>query len=213
MSRVVVVLPFVPVTAITGMVDVDPGGYSMSTIGAADVARRALGGVRVHPDAGGGVHLDDHRAVLAERHGDVRREHVDARRCRARRRPPPSRTPSRCRGASRPCGRWRCRRSRGWRSRAGTRARRRGHAVQRAARARQELLGLLVHRQVREDLRVAAPRRGSRLAASISSRTVRVPSPITCAGTRSAHATTLPFTTSTRWSRPSAKCSTTTRRP
>ena len=46
------------------------------------------------------------------------------------------------------------------------------------------------------------PRRGSRFSLSISSRTVCVPSPITCAGTRSRTATTFPFTTSTRWSRP-----------
>ena len=43
MSRTVVVFPLVPVTAITGIVDSLPGGYSMSMIGAADVARLALG--------------------------------------------------------------------------------------------------------------------------------------------------------------------------
>ena len=49
---------------------------------------------------------------------------------------------------------------------------------------------------------VAIPRLGSRFACSINSRTERRPSPITRACTRSAHATTLPFTTSTRWSLP-----------
>ena len=51
MRRVVVVLPFVPVTAITGIVDSTPGGYSMSTIGAPTLRAVPSVGMRVHPDA------------------------------------------------------------------------------------------------------------------------------------------------------------------
>ena len=44
-----------------------------------DVPRLTFSRMRVHADSRAGVHLDDHAAILAEWHGDVRREHVDAR--------------------------------------------------------------------------------------------------------------------------------------
>ncbi len=46
--------------------------------GLCHVLRLTLGRVGVHPEAGRGVHLDDRAALLANRHGDVRDDEVDA---------------------------------------------------------------------------------------------------------------------------------------
>jgi hypothetical protein len=73
---VVVVLPLVPVTATIGTRPT-PVGKEHVDDGPPDVAGVALGRVGVHPEAGGGVDLDDAAAGLADGTGDVRGDQVD----------------------------------------------------------------------------------------------------------------------------------------
>ena len=76
-SRVVVVLPLVPVTATTGM---RPSSCAEQGVddGVAGVARRAAARVLVHADAGRGIDFDDAAALLAQRQRDVVADDVDA---------------------------------------------------------------------------------------------------------------------------------------
>ena len=76
--RTVVVLPLVPVTAMIGMRDGGAGREEQVDDRLGDVLRLALGRVGVHPEAGRRVDLDDRAAGLADRHGDVRADEVDA---------------------------------------------------------------------------------------------------------------------------------------
>ncbi len=75
--RTVVVLPFVPVTAMIGMRAASRAGTAVDDrLG--DVLRLALGRVGVHPEAGRRVDLDDRAAGLADGRRDVRADEVDA---------------------------------------------------------------------------------------------------------------------------------------
>ena len=76
--RTVVVLPFVPVTAMIGIRDGDAGREQAVDDRPRDVLRLALGRVGVHPEAGRGVDLDDRAAGLADGGRDVRADEVDA---------------------------------------------------------------------------------------------------------------------------------------
>jgi hypothetical protein len=66
MKRVVVVLPFTPVTATMGMRPFSPAGKSVSTI-ASPTGREMPTDGPVHPQPGGGVHFHDHAALLFQR--------------------------------------------------------------------------------------------------------------------------------------------------
>jgi hypothetical protein len=172
MSRVVVVFPFVPVTAMTG----DRGHAPRLVEHVDDRARRrcaaSLGRVRVHADPGRRVDLDDHRAVLAERHRDVGAQHVDAGDVephRARRHLARGHVVGvHLVGA---VGRRAAGREVRRRAQRHVLARRR-HRVERAAGLREVLLGGAVARQVREHLRVphAAPRVGVGLGDELAHR-------------------------------------------
>ena len=106
--RTVVVLPFVPVTEITGIRAGAPGGYRLSTTAAATSRGLALGGGQVHPQAGARVELEHcarlGRAVagrIVQRRGDVGEPQVDAADVQAGQRPRrggTSRPPRRARG-------------------------------------------------------------------------------------------------------------------
>ena len=78
-SRVVVVLPLVPVTAMIGTRDGTPGGKSMSTTCSATLRGDPLRWRKVHPESRCCVHLDDPSSVLVQRRGDVGGDNVDAR--------------------------------------------------------------------------------------------------------------------------------------
>jgi hypothetical protein len=60
--RTVVVFPFVPVTAMIGMRAEDPAGNSESMTGRATYCGSPSVGMRVHPEPGRGVDLDDRSA-------------------------------------------------------------------------------------------------------------------------------------------------------
>ena len=76
--RTVVVLPFVPVTAMIGMRAGDAGREQQVDDRPGDVLRLALGRVGVHPEPGRGVDLDDRAAGLADGRRDVGADEVDA---------------------------------------------------------------------------------------------------------------------------------------
>ena len=65
-SRVVVVLPFVPVIATSGMRPVRAPGKEHVHDRLGHVAREPLAGGEVHPEAGRRVDLDDPPAALGE---------------------------------------------------------------------------------------------------------------------------------------------------
>ena len=67
MNRVVVVLPFTPVTATMGIRPLSPSGKSDVDDRLAHRPGNADRRLQVHPQPGGGVDLDDHAALLVQR--------------------------------------------------------------------------------------------------------------------------------------------------
>ena len=197
--RTVVVLPLVPVTPMIGMRACGARREEQVDDRLGHVLRLALGRVRVHPEARRRVDLDDGAALLADGHGDVGHDEVDAGDVEADHAGRRLGDLDVLRMRLDASGRWTVPPVDMLPVRASlTRCPPAGTASSSQPCSRTSSSAAASRRMRVSTFSWPMPRRGSLFSMSTSSRTVCSPSAVTPAGTRSAMATMRPPMTSTR---------------